>query len=323
MHAVIKLALFVLLGFFALPFSTCVEADFFDDDSFREKGKGDDWDKDIPNGNTSHSDRTVHWNNLEPKTSPVSNRRPNKLVQAVESNTDRPGSDYRSFWLDQQYRGCEVACENESRCKSWAYVKPGVQGRRAKCWLKDRVPSPVISRCCISGVKHTHNKRITNKRAGDDCWCEGGGVSIGRYSSKANCKADFEFWWDEKAFYNEKNGMCTSCQSKNVRCRGKTNKQGGNTDTTSQRNCKIPPSTYARVRGYKYKITTFGGYGGEPCLTDGQADARRAKGQTVHAPAKRCWACPVDNAIMVNSSDGSSYCARCPSGKKYRRGCCH
>lgn len=48
---------------------------------------------------------------------------------------------------------CLQACEEEERCKAWTYVKPGHQGRNARCWLKHRVPNPRPADCCTSGVK--------------------------------------------------------------------------------------------------------------------------------------------------------------------------
>lgn len=73
---------------------------------------------------------------------------------AQENNTNLKGSDYRSFWLNQpNYGACAQACAAEARCRAWTYVKPGVQGRRAKCWLKSGVPRRTADNCCISGVK--------------------------------------------------------------------------------------------------------------------------------------------------------------------------
>jgi len=71
-----------------------------------------------------------------------------------ESDTDRPGMDYRSFDLSEpRPELCRQACEQEHQCKSFTYVKPGVQGPSARCWLKSGVPAPVKSSCCISGLK--------------------------------------------------------------------------------------------------------------------------------------------------------------------------
>lgn len=74
-------------------------------------------------------------------------------VLAAEQNTDRGGSDYRSFWLAQpDYQICEQTCAGEAQCKAWTYVKPNVQGPQAKCWLKKSVPAARTSDCCVSGV---------------------------------------------------------------------------------------------------------------------------------------------------------------------------
>ena len=70
------------------------------------------------------------------------------------SDTDRPGNNYRNFDLAQPDPAlCLEACQKESRCKAFTYVKPGVQGPKARCWLKDAVPPEKPSDCCVSGVR--------------------------------------------------------------------------------------------------------------------------------------------------------------------------
>ncbi|MBI2373640.1 MAG: PAN domain-containing protein [Deltaproteobacteria bacterium] len=72
----------------------------------------------------------------------------------VEPKTDRPGSDYTSLDLDKANpQLCKDRCASEERCVAYTYVKPGVQGPKARCWLKDSVPNPTPSDCCVSGVK--------------------------------------------------------------------------------------------------------------------------------------------------------------------------
>ena len=73
----------------------------------------------------------------------------------VEQNTDRPGGDYKNFDLSQpRYESCRDACANDANCTAYTYVKPGVQGPNARCWLKSGPPAPAgSSECCISGVK--------------------------------------------------------------------------------------------------------------------------------------------------------------------------
>src|SRR5262245_1337699 len=67
-----------------------------------------------------------------------------------ENNTNRPGWDYDNFEVSSP-SVCEQTCQEAERCWAWTYVRPGVQGRSARCWLKDRVPPPNQNRCCISG----------------------------------------------------------------------------------------------------------------------------------------------------------------------------
>ncbi|HSV51290.1 MAG TPA: PAN domain-containing protein [Burkholderiaceae bacterium] len=73
---------------------------------------------------------------------------------ALESDSNRPGSDYRSLDLphaDPQL--CQAQCDREGQCSSWTYVKPGVQGRAARCWLKHSVPQARADNCCVSGLR--------------------------------------------------------------------------------------------------------------------------------------------------------------------------
>ena len=73
---------------------------------------------------------------------------------AAEWGVDRPGGDYKNFDLPtDQPSLCEQACNSEAQCKAWTFVRPGVQGPNARCWLKSSVPSPNNNDCCVSGVK--------------------------------------------------------------------------------------------------------------------------------------------------------------------------
>lgn len=72
----------------------------------------------------------------------------------VETDTDRMGSDYSGYDLsaaDPQL--CRTACDSDAQCKAYTYVKPGVQGPNARCYLKNAVPAPSPNSCCVSGVK--------------------------------------------------------------------------------------------------------------------------------------------------------------------------
>ncbi len=72
----------------------------------------------------------------------------------VEFAIDRGGGDYRSVELSPDPTGlsCKAACEGESRCRAWTYLRPGYGGPAARCFLKDRVKPPRHRPCCISGV---------------------------------------------------------------------------------------------------------------------------------------------------------------------------
>jgi hypothetical protein len=73
---------------------------------------------------------------------------------SVEFNVNRPGGDYRSFDLAQPgHEPCRDACAREQMCRAYSYVRPGLQGPNARCWLKSSIPNPVANACCISGAK--------------------------------------------------------------------------------------------------------------------------------------------------------------------------
>lgn len=82
------------------------------------------------------------------------------------NDTDMPGGDYRNFEIvprtnsiagDGVASRCEEACKGDPRCKAWTAVKPGVQSKNGKCWLKTQVVPQQPSNCCSSGwdVKST------------------------------------------------------------------------------------------------------------------------------------------------------------------------
>lgn len=75
------------------------------------------------------------------------------LADTFEDATDRPGSDYFNYEMyNPRAILCQNRCQSEARCEAWTYVKPGVQGAKARCWLKNAVPPPVKNSCCTSGV---------------------------------------------------------------------------------------------------------------------------------------------------------------------------
>ena len=80
--------------------------------------------------------------------------RASSLPSPPQERTNLPGKDYRSFELSSpDPAACQKACQDEAQCQAWTYVKPGVQGAPARCWLKSEVPPAVADDCCTSGLK--------------------------------------------------------------------------------------------------------------------------------------------------------------------------
>ena len=80
-------------------------------------------------------------------------------AQSAGDNHDLPGNNYKSFYMDKDdWPGCKHVCENDPKCKAWTYVKPGYQGPKGRCYLKNAFPKPVYnSKCCVSGYLICHN----------------------------------------------------------------------------------------------------------------------------------------------------------------------
>ena len=80
-------------------------------------------------------------------------------VQAAwETKTDRMGMDYKSYWISRNTESfvavqkCEQSCKDDGKCKAFTYVRPGVQGADARCYLKSGIPSASKNDCCTSGI---------------------------------------------------------------------------------------------------------------------------------------------------------------------------
>ncbi len=75
-------------------------------------------------------------------------------VRSYEYDTDRAGSDYTNFELQQaDPAACAARCSGDAQCRAWTYVIPGVQGPGARCWLKSAVPPSVAADFAVSGVR--------------------------------------------------------------------------------------------------------------------------------------------------------------------------
>lgn len=76
-----------------------------------------------------------------------------KMMGAMEMGVDRPGSDIRPGFDVATSSSCERSCRLDGACKAYTFVKPGIQGPSAKCWLKHAKPAKVANACCVSGVR--------------------------------------------------------------------------------------------------------------------------------------------------------------------------
>lgn len=73
-------------------------------------------------------------------------------ADTYEVNTNRPGADYKNFEI-RSPGDCQESCGRDAHCKAWTWVKKGIQGPAAHCWLKESVPQPVPDKNCVSGRK--------------------------------------------------------------------------------------------------------------------------------------------------------------------------
>jgi hypothetical protein len=72
----------------------------------------------------------------------------------METNTNRYGEDFRDFLPSTADPVvCAEACEKDSRCRAWTWVKAELEGPNGHCWLKNRIPPAGQDDCCVSGVR--------------------------------------------------------------------------------------------------------------------------------------------------------------------------
>jgi len=74
------------------------------------------------------------------------------LADTILENTNLPGNDYSNMEVGGSDE-CRSTCLKDRKCEAWTFVKRGIQGRSAHCWLKDRVPRAEQSSCCKSGTR--------------------------------------------------------------------------------------------------------------------------------------------------------------------------
>jgi len=79
---------------------------------------------------------------------------------SIEQRTDRPGKDYKSFdAASPDARKCKEPCARDTSCKAYTFVKAGVQGRLARCYLKSGVPEEADRRSPQAGDAQCHRQR--------------------------------------------------------------------------------------------------------------------------------------------------------------------
>ena len=71
---------------------------------------------------------------------------------AYEFDTNRPGGDLWWGNIAGNHEECHRWCNRDLRCRSFTWVKPGIQGASARCWIKNTIPAPQVNGCCVSGV---------------------------------------------------------------------------------------------------------------------------------------------------------------------------
>ncbi len=72
----------------------------------------------------------------------------------IEQNSDLLGHNLSSFTMRApDFRICQQACEQDRRCRAATYVKPGVQGPNARCYLKHTLVPRQPNNCCTTWIR--------------------------------------------------------------------------------------------------------------------------------------------------------------------------
>lgn len=117
----------------------------------------------------------------------------------MEVGIDRMFGDFANFDLPSADPAeCKRSCDANGGCVAWTFVKPGVQGPGARCWLKNQVPAPSVSHCCISGVRAAGAGSLKVREAtyGGNCGARRGNVTAhiaGQCDGKASCNYSVEY----------------------------------------------------------------------------------------------------------------------------------
>jgi PAN domain len=106
------------------------------------------------------------------------------LAASAGDNQNRPGSDYANFDASSAFV-CSNTCAGESQCKSYTFVRPGIQGPNGHCWLKNAVPQAVSDGCCFSGL---HPNGVGMMRAEDKTDRPGSDINSFGIADWRNCQ---------------------------------------------------------------------------------------------------------------------------------------
>ncbi len=157
----------------------------------------------------------------------------NSALAQWETFSDRPGNSYRKFVIARDVEAfvavkqCEDACKKEAQCKAFTYVKPGIQGGDAVCYLKDTVPASVSDNCCTSGVVRPETKAD---------YCNNYSLAA-QLAAKNNvnyeCDYTGEMWSDNYATHYDWCMRVSEADSKN----------GADTRNSLLDQCKKPPTS--------------------------------------------------------------------------------
>lgn len=75
-------------------------------------------------------------------------------IVTLEPGMDRLGADYKNFPVRLADPAvCRQACAADAACKAYTFVKPGIKGPAAVCFLKSSAAPSAANACCTSGMK--------------------------------------------------------------------------------------------------------------------------------------------------------------------------
>lgn len=83
---------------------------------------------------------------------------------ACGPNCDMPGDRGGVAHYIDNAVACESTCDGTPGCVGWTWVKPGVQGPQAVCWIKKQIVHTMQSNCCISGYRGDRTAAVSVSR---------------------------------------------------------------------------------------------------------------------------------------------------------------